>query len=90
MPTFPPDTRRSGASGKVVAEILVSHDGVPQNVAVAESSGNPAIDVAIAAALLDWRFYPWIENGQPIEVVTRQTVEFDVRTMAGPAPVCGP
>jgi TonB family protein len=77
-PRYPDALKRRGVGGEVILEVLVDERGVPQDVAVVQSSGHPEMDQAAALAIMAWQFHPWIENGQPTAIVTRQPIVFRI------------
>jgi protein TonB len=57
-PAYPRGARRRGEEGIVVLRVLVSTDGLPQTVALIQSSGFGSLDQAASEAVREWRFIP--------------------------------
>ncbi len=77
-PEYPPMARQAHIQGTVVLSALIGKDGGIQNLQVV--SGHPMLTSAAINAVKQWRYKPYILNGQPVEVETTVTVNF---TMAG-------
>jgi len=73
-PVFPPYAKRAGIEGTVVLEAIVAKDGSVQELEVV--SGNPALAQAAVDAVRQWKYQPYVLNGQPVEVDTRIQVNF--------------
>ena len=59
-------------------DVQVSTAGLPLNVALAGSSGFPALDQAARAAVLRWRFDPALTAGIPVAGRVRVPVRFQL------------
>ena len=77
-PIYPPAAFDARYTGSVLVEMTVLKDGTVGNVKVVEST-RPKVGFEEAAtkAVKQWRFEPGMENGQPVEVVTRLQLNFD-------------
>jgi periplasmic protein TonB len=73
-PPYPPLARVARVQGLVQLHAIISRAGVIEKLEVV--SGNPLLDKAALDAVSQWRFRPYILNGQPIEVETEITVNF--------------
>jgi TonB family protein len=69
QPVYPPGT---DASGDVVLHAVVGSDGVVKQVDAV--SGPTPLQAPARAAVLAWRYRPYLLNGQPVEVETTMTV----------------
>jgi len=70
-PSYPPDVR---IQGPVVMAVVIGKDG---NVrAVSLVSGHPMLAHAAIEAVKQWKFRPYLLNGNPVEVDTQITVNF--------------
>jgi protein TonB len=58
----------------VVLRAVISKDGAIENLAVA--SGHPMLVKAAIDAVSQWRYRPYMLNGDPYEVETHVTVNF--------------
>ncbi len=78
-PAYPSASRRAQQEGTVTVEVQVSAAGLPLNVALASSSGFPALDQAALAAVLRWRFDPAQTAGIPVAGRVRVPVRFQLK-----------
>ena len=71
---MPSTSGRRPLNGTVAISMLVDENGVPTELQVVESAGEP-LDSAALASVRTWRFEPARKNGVPVRVrhVTRQT-----------------
>jgi protein TonB len=74
QPVYPPLARSARIQGSVVLEALIGRDGTMQNLKLI--SGHPMLVPAAIDAVSQWRYRPYILNGDPIEVETQITVNF--------------
>lgn len=73
-PVYPQLARTAHVQGGVVLEAVIGKDGAMQNLQLI--SGHPLLVQAAIAAVSQWRYRPYILNGEAIEVETRITVNF--------------
>jgi len=73
-PSYPPDARAARIQGSVVLGVIIGKDGNVQHVRVI--SGDPMLAPAAIDAVKQWKYRPYILNGDPIEVDTQITVNF--------------
>jgi periplasmic protein TonB len=78
QPNYPPLARTARVQGSVVLAAVIGKDGTIQNLHVI--SGHPLLTQAALDAVKQWRYKPYILNGDPVEVDTQVTVNF---TLAG-------
>jgi protein TonB len=78
QPVYPPLARTARIQGEVVLFADISKSGIIDNLRVL--SGHPMLAPAAVDAVSQWRYRPYILNGEPIEVETQITVKF---TLAG-------
>lgn len=74
-PVFPQFARTAGIGGKLVLSATISKDGYLKNVKLL--SGNEALAIAAFRALREWRYTPYLRNGQPIEAQTQIVIDFN-------------
>jgi TonB family protein len=74
-PPYPPEARKQGVEGTVKLRVTVSAQGTAQAVAIAQSSGNAALDEAAVMHLQRARFAPALHDGNPID----STIVFRVK-----------
>lgn len=75
-PVYPPRCLRMGIEGVVKVRVLVGEDGVPQEITLAKSSGEPLLDQAAMEAVKDWIFKPGMRNGLPARAWAVVPIEF--------------
>lgn len=78
QPTIPDDLRADALDKTFVAEFVVSPEGVPSDIKVAQSTGNDELDRLALDTARQWRFKPATRDGQPIESRIRLHIEFQV------------
>ena len=77
-PTYPPLARQARIQGTVVLQAQISKDGSIQNLQLI--SGHPMLAPAAIEAVRQWKYKPYLLNGEPVEVETQVQVNF---TLAG-------
>jgi len=77
-PTYPPLARQARIQGVVVLQAQISKDGSIQNLQLI--SGHPMLAPAAIEAVKQWKYKPYLLNGEPVEVDTQVQVNF---TLAG-------
>lgn len=78
QPAYPPLARQARIQGQVLLQAEISRDGTIENLRLI--SGHPMLAPAAIEAVKQWRYKPYILNGEPVEVETQITVNF---TLAG-------
>jgi protein TonB len=73
-PVYPPLARRARVEGAVEVAAVISKAGTIENMRVL--SGHPLLVHAAIEAVSQWRYRPYILNGEPVEVETQITVRF--------------
>jgi protein TonB len=73
-PTYPPLARAARVQGDVVLSAIIDTNGQITNLQLV--SGHPMLVPAAIAAVRQWRYKPYLLNGQPVEVETTITVIF--------------
>jgi len=74
QPLYPPLARSARIQGSVVLTAVISQTGTMKNVTAV--SGHPMLVPAAVQAVSQWRYRPYILNGEAIEVETQITVNF--------------
>ena len=77
-PNYPPLARQARISGQVVLRAVISKDGSIENLTLV--SGHPMLAPAAIDAVKQWKYRPYLLNGEPVEVDTEVLVNF---TLAG-------
>jgi periplasmic protein TonB len=74
-PQYPQMARIARVQGAVVLAALIGKDGTIQNLHVV-STASPLLNTAAMDAVRQWKYKPYILNGEPVEVDTNITVNF--------------
>jgi periplasmic protein TonB len=74
QPVYPALARSARIQGVVVLEATISKQGAIENLRLL--SGHPMLAPSAIDAVRQWRYKPYILNGQPVEVETQITVNF--------------
>lgn len=77
-PTYPPLARQARIQGQVVLQAQISKTGDIENLQLI--SGHPMLAPAAIEAVKQWKYKPYLLNGEPVEVDTQVQVNF---TLAG-------
>ena len=77
-PNYPPIAKTARVSGTVILQAVISKEGTIENLRVV--SGHPLLTQSAVEAVKQWRYRPYILNGDPVEVETTVEVHF---TLAG-------
>jgi len=77
-PHYPPEMRKAGISGPVVASLLIDKTGIVREVEIVKS---PADELSAAAteAVQQWVFEPATKDGKPVAVRFMVTVMFRLK-----------
>ena len=76
-PEYPPDAREQHIQGQVVLKALIGKEGAVENLELI--SGDPALATASIDAVRQWRYRPYLLNGQPVVVETQIVVNFTLQ-----------
>lgn len=74
-PTYPQMAKIARVQGPVVLAALIGKDGTIQNLHVV-STASPLLNQAAIDAVRQWKYRPYILNGEPVDVDTTVTVNF--------------
>jgi len=74
QPSYPPLARQARIQGPVQLRAIISRTGAIENLTVL--LGHPMLSTAAIEAVRQWRYRPYLLNGEPIEVETEITVNF--------------
>jgi periplasmic protein TonB len=74
QPEYPALARSARIQGQVLLRAVISRDGTIENLQVL--AGHPMLVRAAIDAVRQWRYRPYILNGEPIKVETQVTVNF--------------
>jgi TonB family protein len=75
-PVYPPSARQMQVEGTV--ELLATISKTGNISAVKVVSGNPQLTHAAADAVKQWKYKPYLLNGEPVEIQTQVTVKFSL------------
>lgn len=73
-PRYPPIAQASRTQGTVVLQAVISKNGMIENLRVL--SGSPMLTQAALDAVGQWRYRPYLLNGEPVAVETTINVVF--------------
>jgi len=73
-PTYPPLARQARIQGQVVLRAVISKDGSIEGLTLV--SGHPMLAPAAIDAVKQWKYKPYLLNGEPVEVDTEVLVNF--------------
>jgi len=74
VPTYPTIAMRTGVQGEVKLHAIIARDGSISSLSVI--SGHPFLISAAMEAVQQWRYRPYVLNGEAVEVDTYITVNF--------------
>jgi TonB family protein len=75
-PKYPPDARKASIQGVVVLQSLIDTNGNVKEVKIV--TGDPLLTPAAMDAVKQWKYKPYLLNGQPVEVDTQVVVAFQL------------
>jgi periplasmic protein TonB len=75
-PLYPPIAKSARISGSVVLAATISKNGNIENLRLV--NGHPMLVPAAMDAVKQWRYKPYMLNGEPVEVETQITVNFTI------------
>jgi protein TonB len=73
-PQYPDEARKKHIEGSVVMQPEISAEGAVEALKVI--SGDPLLATAATKAVKQWKYKPYLLNGEPIAVETQVTVNF--------------
>jgi TonB family protein len=76
-PTFPPEAKGKNIYGTVVVDAQIDKTGRPSTVKLVK--GDSVLAAAVITAVEKWRWKPLNLNGEPVEVVTTISINFEPR-----------
>ena len=75
-PTYPHLAIITHTQGEVILQAVIGKDGTIQNLRVV--SGHPMLIKSAVDAVQQWRYRPYLLNGEPVEVETQVRVTFTI------------
>ena len=76
QPIYPPLARQARIQGTVLLQAEISKDGTIENLRLI--SGHPMLAPAAIDAVKQWRYKPYLLNGEPVAVETQVQVVFSL------------
>jgi TonB family protein len=73
-PVYPPLARQARIQGQVILQVIISKTGDVENVQLV--SGHPMLAPAAIEAVKQWKYRPYLLNGEPVIVETQVQVNF--------------
>lgn len=77
LPLYPAIAKAAGVEGTIVLAATISKSGTVENLRVI--SGPPMFQQAALDAVKNWRYRPYLLNGDPVEVETTVNVVFHLQ-----------
>ena len=81
--TYPLLGQHASVQGSVVLQAVVGIDGTIEDLRIL--SGPAILTAAAQQAVRQWRFKPYLQDGQPVETKARITVNFSIKISDNPA-----
>jgi protein TonB len=78
VPTYPQLARQARIQGEVVLDVDISKEGTVESLRTVR--GHPLLIPAAIDAVKNWRYKPYIVDGQAVPVQTQVTVNFTLKT----------
>jgi len=76
-PVYPDIARQAGIEGIVSMRVLINKDGAVEKVDVV--SGEQALQQAAITAIRQWRYRPFLLDGNAVPVVTIVNLKFQIQ-----------
>ena len=76
-PTYPAQARADKVEGAVVLLVIINEEGVPTNIQVKQSVRGD-LDESAVTAVRQWRWKPYLLNGNPVAVESTVTVNYSL------------
>ncbi len=76
-PDYPETARQAQIQGTVVLDATISKDGGVENLQII--SGHPMLAPPAIEAVKQWKYEPYLLNGEPVEVETQLQVNFTLQ-----------
>ena len=83
-PVYPPLARQARIQGTVILKVTITKSGEVANIQLV--SGHPMLAPAAIEAVKQWKYDPYLLNGDPVEVETNVAVNF---TLSDKPPAAG-
>ncbi len=73
-PEYPEAAKKAHIQGQVILKAIIGKSGDVENLQIV--SGHPQLAPAAIEAVKQWKYRPYLQQGQPVEVETEVTVNF--------------
>lgn len=73
-PKYPREAREKGIQGDVILQATIGTKGNIANLKVVQ--GNPLLAAAAMNAVKQWRYRPYVLNGDPVDLETTIKIQF--------------
>ena len=83
-PEYPEEAHKRYIEGQVVVRFLIDKEGNTTDVLAVE--GDQLLRDAAVAAVKQWKFKPYLLNGEPVQVETNATLKFKLKPPLDPGP----
>jgi len=78
QPKYPKAAQKVGIQGSVVLQIVIDTNGEVRNLKPV--LGDPTLTPAAADAVKQWKYKPYLVDGQRVEMETRVVIAFKLKT----------
>jgi TonB family protein len=78
-PAYPQIARSQGIEGTVLMNAIIGKDGDLLSVTVVNKLADPDLAAAALNAVKQWHYRPTLLNGEPVEVITTITMNFELQ-----------
>jgi protein TonB len=77
-PTYPESARRYRIQGDLILRAVIDKNGGLGRICIIQALG-AGLDESAVNAVRQWKYRPYMFNGEPVEVVTAIKVQFHMR-----------
>jgi TonB family protein len=77
VPVYPQDAKSAHVSGRVVLQGIIGRDGTMHDLRILETPW-PSLTASALWAVSQWRYKPYLVNGNPVEVETEINVIYSL------------
>lgn len=76
FPEYPREAQLRAMEGTVILRYVIARDGRVRDVEIVREARFRPFNASAVKALRQWQFKPFVENGQPVEVIHELTIYF--------------
>jgi protein TonB len=73
-PVYPREARKEHIQGTVLLQVVIDRQGNVTELRV--SKGEPILAEAAVSAVKQWKYRPYLLNGEPVEIATTVLINF--------------